>query len=153
VSRISKKTFYLKFCMGTPEGHQKSIFNTPKSEKKTKTHVGSIRQSLQAQPKNLKKLSKHLNQPIHVKKISNKSMFSTSKVKRRLKFEWGLPDRVCRLNPEFLKKIIRTPTLPIRTKILQKKVCLSTSKIRMGATRQSLQAQPKILRKSSKHQI
>jgi hypothetical protein len=30
VSRVRKKTFYLQFCMGTPEGHQKSIFNTSK---------------------------------------------------------------------------------------------------------------------------
>jgi hypothetical protein len=43
-----------------PEGHQKSILNTPKV-KKTKIHMGSIRQSLQAQPKNIKKLSKHQN--------------------------------------------------------------------------------------------
>jgi hypothetical protein len=34
VSRIRKKTFYLQFCMGTPKGHQKSIFNTPKVKKK-----------------------------------------------------------------------------------------------------------------------
>jgi hypothetical protein len=59
VSRIRKKTFYLQFCMENPEGHQKSIFNTPKAIKKTKIHIGSIRQSLQAQPKNTKKLSKH----------------------------------------------------------------------------------------------
>jgi hypothetical protein len=57
--RIRKKTFYLQFCMETPEGHQKSIFNTPKVKKKTKIHMGSIRQSSQAQPKNIKKLSKH----------------------------------------------------------------------------------------------
>jgi hypothetical protein len=25
-----KKTFYLQFCMGTPVGHQKSIFSTSK---------------------------------------------------------------------------------------------------------------------------
>jgi hypothetical protein len=58
MSRIRKKTFYLKFCMGTSEGHEKSIFNTPKVEK-TKIHMRSIRQSLQAQPQNIKKLSKH----------------------------------------------------------------------------------------------
>jgi hypothetical protein len=58
VSRIRKNTFYLQFCIGTPEGHQKSIFNTPKV-KETKLHMGSIRQTLQAQPKNIKKLSKH----------------------------------------------------------------------------------------------
>jgi hypothetical protein len=48
VSRIRKTTFYLQFCMETPEGHQKSIFNTPKMKKKTKIHMESIRQSLQA---------------------------------------------------------------------------------------------------------
>jgi hypothetical protein len=85
--------------MGTPEGQQKSIFNTPKA-KKTKIHTESIRQSLQAQPKNKKKVIETPNQPIEIKKISNKSMFSTSKVKRRQKFVWGLPDRVCRLNPK-----------------------------------------------------
>jgi hypothetical protein len=46
---------------GTPEGHQKSIFNTPKV-KKTKTHRGSIRQSLQAQ------VIETPNQPIEIKK-------------------------------------------------------------------------------------
>jgi hypothetical protein len=59
VSRIRKKTFYLQFCMRTPEGHQKSIFDTPKVKKKTKIHMRSIRQSLQAPPKNIKKLSEH----------------------------------------------------------------------------------------------
>jgi hypothetical protein len=61
----------------------KKIFNTPKVRKKTKIHMGSIRRSLQAQPKNIKKLSKH---QIEIKNISNKSMFSTSKVKRGQKF-------------------------------------------------------------------
>jgi hypothetical protein len=60
VSRIRKRTFYLQFCMGTPEGHQKSIFNTTKVKKNKKKHMGSVRQSLQAQPKTIKKLSKHL---------------------------------------------------------------------------------------------
>jgi hypothetical protein len=61
VSRIRKKTFYLQFCMRTPEGHQKSIFNTPKVKRKTKIHMESIRQSLQTQPNNIKKLSKNQN--------------------------------------------------------------------------------------------
>jgi hypothetical protein len=51
VSRINKKSLYLQICMGTPEGHQKN-------EKKTKIHIGSIRQSLQAQPKNIKNRNK-----------------------------------------------------------------------------------------------
>jgi hypothetical protein len=50
--------FYLQFCMETPEGHQKCIFDTSKV-KKTKIHMGSIRQSLQVQPKTIKKLSEH----------------------------------------------------------------------------------------------
>jgi hypothetical protein len=45
--------------------------------------MGSIRQSLQAQPKNIKKVIETPNQTIEIKNISNKSMFSTSKVKRR----------------------------------------------------------------------
>jgi hypothetical protein len=57
VSLIRKKIFFLHVCMGTPEGDQKSKFNT--SKKDTKIHMGSIRQSLQAQPKNNKKLTKH----------------------------------------------------------------------------------------------
>jgi hypothetical protein len=52
--RIRKKTFYLQVSMEAPKRHQKSIFNTPK-KKKTKIHMGFIRQSLQAQPKNKKK--------------------------------------------------------------------------------------------------
>jgi hypothetical protein len=84
--------------MGTPKGHQKCIFNTPKVNKKTKIHMESIRQSLQAQQH--KKVIETPNQPIEIKKISNKSMFIPSKVKRRPKFVWGLRDGVCRLNPK-----------------------------------------------------
>jgi hypothetical protein len=40
--------------MGTPEGYQKSIFNTSEMRKKTKIRMGFIPQSLQAQPKNHK---------------------------------------------------------------------------------------------------
>jgi hypothetical protein len=51
-----------------------------------------------------------------------------------------------------VKKIGRTSNQPIKTKIYPKKVCLVPTsvnelKIRMGATRQNLQAQPKILKK------
>jgi hypothetical protein len=44
--------------METPEGHQKSIFNTSKV-KKQRYIWDPIRQSLQAQPKTIKKLSEH----------------------------------------------------------------------------------------------
>jgi hypothetical protein len=56
--RVTARRLSLQFCMGTPESHQNSIFNTSKL-KKTKIHMGSIRQKLQAQPNNIKKLSKH----------------------------------------------------------------------------------------------
>jgi hypothetical protein len=78
---VSAGDFYLQFFMGTPEGHQKIMFNTYLKD----VHMGYIRQSLQAQPKN-KEIIETPNQPIEIKKISNKSMFSTSKAKRRQKF-------------------------------------------------------------------
>jgi hypothetical protein len=92
-SRIRKKTFYLQFCMGTPEGHQKSIFNTPKVKKKQRYIFASSTQKHKNSCRNTKSTNRN-------KKISNKSIFSTSKVKRRRKFVWGLPDGVCRLNPK-----------------------------------------------------
>jgi hypothetical protein len=86
--------------MGTPEGHQKSIFNTQKVKKNKDTYGFCPTIANFAQPKNIKKVIETPNQPIEIKKISNKSMLSTSKVKRRQKFVWGHgPDRVCRLNP------------------------------------------------------
>jgi hypothetical protein len=50
--------------MGTPEGHQQSIFNTSKV-KKTKIHMGSIRQNLQAQKH--KEFIETPNQSIEIK--------------------------------------------------------------------------------------
>jgi hypothetical protein len=78
VLRIRKKTFYIQFCMETPEGHQKSIFNTS-NVKKTKIHMGSIRQYLQGQHKNIKNLRNTKSTNLN-KKLPKKSMFSTSKV-------------------------------------------------------------------------
>jgi hypothetical protein len=79
VSRVRKKTFYLQFCMGTHESHQKGIFNTSKVKIKTKIQMGSIQQSLQDQPKTIKKLSKQINQSKQKKSQIN----STSKVKTK----------------------------------------------------------------------
>jgi hypothetical protein len=87
VWRILKKTFYLQFCMETPEGHQKSIFNTSKV-KKTKIHMGSIQQSLQAQPKILKKLSEH---QIRTKIFPKKVCLVTLKRKGAKNFYGGYP--------------------------------------------------------------
>jgi hypothetical protein len=81
--------------------------------------MGSIRQGLQTQPKNIKSYqnTKSTNRN---KKISNKSMFSTSKVKRRQKIVWGYRTEFAgsTQNP---KKIIRTANLPIKTKVFLKK--------------------------------
>jgi hypothetical protein len=68
----------LQFCMGTPEGHQKRIFNTPKVEKNKDTDPTKFASSTQKH----KKVIETPNQPIEIKKISNKIMSSTSKVKR-----------------------------------------------------------------------
>jgi hypothetical protein len=62
--------------------------------------MGSIRQSLQAQPKNIKKLSKHQIKIKKKIKLKYDVLFSTSKVKRRQKFVLGLPDVVYKLNPK-----------------------------------------------------
>jgi hypothetical protein len=97
VSRIRKKTFYLQFCIGTPQGHKKSKFNTPKVNK-TKIYMGPTKFASSTQKH--KKVIETPNQPIEIKKNSNKSMFSTSKVKRKPKFVRRLPDGVCRLNPK-----------------------------------------------------
>jgi hypothetical protein len=69
----------------TPQGHQKSIFNTSKMEKLTKIHMRSIlfAGSTQKNKKNYRN-SKSTNR--NNKKNSKKSMFSTSKVKRSQKF-------------------------------------------------------------------
>jgi hypothetical protein len=44
--------------MRTPQGHKKVLYSTSEVKKKPKTHMESVRQSLQAQPKILKELSK-----------------------------------------------------------------------------------------------
>jgi cellulose biosynthesis protein BcsQ len=71
--------------MGTPEGHQKSIFNVPKV-KKNKDTYGIYPTKFASSIQKHKKVIETSNQQIKVKKISNKSMFSTSKVKRRQKY-------------------------------------------------------------------
>jgi hypothetical protein len=100
----------------------KKVYLIPQSEKNKETYE-IIRQSLQALPKNIKKLSKH-HIIIEIKKISNKSMFSTSKVARRQEFVWGLPDGVCRLNPKSLKKLSEHQNYQSGRTFFQKKVCL-----------------------------
>jgi hypothetical protein len=65
VSRICKKTFYLQFCMGTPERHQKSIFDTSKV-KKTKIHMGSYPTKFANSTHKHKKIIETPNQPIEI---------------------------------------------------------------------------------------
>jgi hypothetical protein len=104
VSRIRKKTFFLQLCMRTPEGHQKSIFNTSKVKKKTKIHMGFIRQCLQAQPKKIKNVIETPNQPIEIKKISNKSVLYF-KSEKNAKIRMGATRRSLQAQPKILKKL------------------------------------------------
>jgi hypothetical protein len=62
--------------------------------------MGSIRQSLQTEPKNIKKLSVHQIYQSRQKKIKKKSMLSTFNKKWSQKFVWELHDGICRLNPK-----------------------------------------------------
>jgi hypothetical protein len=108
--------------MGTPEGHQKSIYNTPPVKKKKDTY-GIYPTKFASSTQQHKKVNETPNQPIEIKKILNKRMFSTLKVKRRQKLVWELAGE----NPTKLagstqnpKKVIRTSNLPIRTKIFHK---------------------------------
>jgi hypothetical protein len=72
--------------------------------------MGSIRQNLQAQPKNIKKLSKHqINQ-------------SKKKKPKSQKLVWGLPDRVCRFNPKILKKLSKYQIYQSERKFSKKKL-------------------------------
>jgi competence CoiA-like predicted nuclease len=120
VSRIRKKTFYLEFCMGIPESHQKSIFNTPKVKKNKDTYE-IYPTKFASSTQQHKKVIETPNQPIEIKKISNKRMISTLKVK---KARMEATRRSLQAPHKILKKIIRTPNLPIRTKIFPKKVSL-----------------------------
>jgi hypothetical protein len=75
VSRIRKKTFYLQFCMGTPEGHQKIEFRSLKV-KKNQNFMWEFAGSTQ----NHKKIIEMPNQPIETKMFSKKLCVCTSKV-------------------------------------------------------------------------
>jgi hypothetical protein len=60
--------------MGTPESHQKSIFNTPKV-KKNKDTYGIYPTKFASSTQKNKKVIETPNQPIEIKKISNKSIY------------------------------------------------------------------------------
>jgi hypothetical protein len=65
VSRTRRKTFYLQFCMGTPEGHQKTIFNTPKV-KKNKDTYGIYPTKFASSTKKHKEVIETPKQPIEI---------------------------------------------------------------------------------------
>jgi hypothetical protein len=67
--RVSAKTFYLQFCMGTPERHQKIIFNTPKV-KKNKDTYGIHPTKFASSTQKHRKVIETPNQPIEIKKKS-----------------------------------------------------------------------------------
>jgi hypothetical protein len=124
VSRIRKKIFYLQFCMGTPEAHHKSIFNTSKVKKKNKNTHGIYPTKFAGSTQNHKKII----EPIETKKISNKSMLSTSKVKRSQKFVWGLARRSLQGRPKILKKISEHQIYQSNRKVSQTQTMFSTLK-------------------------
>jgi hypothetical protein len=78
--------------------------------------------------------------------------------KWKQRYIWDLSDKVCNLNPKTLKSYRNTKSTN-RNKKSQIKVCLlyfkseKKAKIRMGTTQRNLQAQLKILKKLSEHQI
>jgi hypothetical protein len=60
--------------------------------------MGYIQQSLRAQPKTMKKLSKHqINQS--EQNFQKKKCVFNLKVKRSIKRVWGLPGKICKFNP------------------------------------------------------
>jgi hypothetical protein len=66
VSRIRKKTFYLKFCMETPEYHQKSKISTSKVKKaKNSYRIGLM--EIAGSTHNNKKIIETPNSPIETK--------------------------------------------------------------------------------------
>jgi hypothetical protein len=119
VSRIRKNTFYLQFCMGTSEGHQKSIFNTSKVKKKTKIHVGSGIWDLsdkvcKLNPKTSKNYQ-NTKSTNHDENFFKKSMFSTLKRKGAKNSYKDYPTE--------LAVILKPSNQPIKTKIFPKKIC------------------------------
>jgi hypothetical protein len=89
VSRIRKKTFYLQFCMGTPEGFQKSIFFTSKM-KKTKNSYEIYPTEFAGSTQNNKKDIRTPNLPIKMKIFSKKKYVSYLKSEKEPK--------ICRLD-------------------------------------------------------
>jgi hypothetical protein len=82
--------------------------------------MGSIRQSLQAQPNNIKKLSKHqINQS--ERKFSQKNYVSYLKSVKKPKIRIKATQRTAQ--PKMLKKIVETSNKLIRTKIFLRKLC------------------------------
>jgi hypothetical protein len=88
--------------------------------------MGSIRESLQAQPKTINKIIETPNQAIEIKKISNKIMLSTSKVKRSQKFVWRLPTEFVQAQPQIPKKNYQNTKSTNQDEHFTKKVFLVT---------------------------
>jgi hypothetical protein len=92
--------------------------------------MGSIRQSLQAQPKNIKKLSKYQINQSKSKKSQIKVFLVLQKCKGAKNSLEGYPTEFAgsTQNP---KKLIETPNLPIKTKIFPKKNMFSSLKLKI----------------------
>jgi hypothetical protein len=113
VSRIRNKTFYLQFCMETPEGiefagwiqnpknnywNTKSINQNKKFRKKTTLKVERgqkyARTKFVGSTQNPNKKYQNIKSTKYTGNFPKKSMFSTLKLYRSQKFVWRLPDGI-----------------------------------------------------------
>jgi hypothetical protein len=132
VSRI-RKTFYLQFCKGTPEGNE---------------FAGWIQ--------NPKILEHQINQSN--RKIFQKKYVWYLKSVKEPNIRMEAIRRNLRARLKILKKISDCQINQSKRKFSQKNYVyylksVKEPKIRMGATRRNLRAWPKILKKISEHQI
>jgi hypothetical protein len=123
VSRIRKKTFDLQFSMETLESLQKIIFSTSEVKKKLKSNKGSIRRSLQAQPKIIKK-NLNTKSTAQYEFFFKKTMYRVSYLKNRKKPKICMGATELAGSTQNLKKNIEALNQPDRTKIYEKKLCL-----------------------------
>jgi hypothetical protein len=116
VSRIRKKNFHLQFCIGTPEGHQKSIFNTSKVKKNKDTYgiyLTKFADSTQNDKKNYRNT-----------KSTNRNKTTVLQKRKEDKNSYGGYQTEFAGSIHNPETIIRTPNLPMRTKIFPKTVFL-----------------------------
>jgi hypothetical protein len=150
-----QEDFLFTILYGDSSRPPKKYIQYPKSKKKNQDTYEIYPTKFASSTQNHKKVIETPNQPIEIKKISNESMFSTSKVKRRPKIVWRLPDGVCRFNQNVKKNCrnIKSEQKISKENYVSSLKSVKEPKFRIKAYRRNLQAQLKILKKLSEHQI